>query len=229
MRTAVPEWVGWALLIDKNETRYMTKIKFDSKNYRKHGDENKRLIRKSLEECGAGRSVVIDSDGELIAGNGVYEQAQKLGMKVREVETDGSELVVVKRTDLRRDDEKRKLLAKADNATSDTSEWDVEALREDWSDDDLKAWGIDVPSDNGEDDDDEEVLFDAPVQLVPKKEYILIICDADDFDDARQHFGLGFVTQTNAGKNNAKPAKARTLDWKDYVNSDTFKGKTLQK
>ena len=72
----------------------MEKITFDKRNYRRHDEKNKRVIRKSLEELGAGRSVVIDKDGALIAGNGVYEQAQKLKMPVRVVETDGSELVI---------------------------------------------------------------------------------------------------------------------------------------
>ena len=57
-------------------------IKFDKRNYRKHGEKNKRLIRKSLQENGAGRSILLDSDNSLIAGNGVYEQAKKLGIPV---------------------------------------------------------------------------------------------------------------------------------------------------
>lgn len=69
----------------------MEEIRFDSRNYRRHSDKNKQIIRKSLKECGAGRSVVIDSEGELIAGNGVYEQAKKLGLKTRVIETDGSD------------------------------------------------------------------------------------------------------------------------------------------
>ena len=60
-------------------------IRFDKRNYRKHSKKNKALIKKSLEELGAGRSVVIDREGELIAGNGVYEQAKALGMQVRVV------------------------------------------------------------------------------------------------------------------------------------------------
>ena len=101
----------------------MEEIKFDKRNYRLHNDENKRVIKKSLKELGAGRSIVIDNEGEIIAGNGVYEQAKKLGIKTKIVETDGSEFVVVKRTDIHTEDEKRKKLALADNAASDTSEW----------------------------------------------------------------------------------------------------------
>lgn len=119
-------------------------ITFDKRNYRKHSDKNKKLIRKSLTECGAGRSVLVDKDGCLIAGNGVYEQAEKMGIKTRVVETDGTELVVVKRTDIGTDDPKRKTLALADNATSDNVEWDDVTINADFGVDTLQDWGIDV-------------------------------------------------------------------------------------
>lgn len=120
----------------------MEKITFDKRNYRRHDDKNKRVIRKSLEELGAGRSVVIDKEGTLIAGNGVYEQAQKLKMPVRVVETDGSELVVVKRTDLATNDDKRKRLALADNVASDLSDFDNDLLQEDFTIEELGDWGL---------------------------------------------------------------------------------------
>ena len=123
----------------------MNEIKFDKRNYRKHDKKNKSLIKKSLEKFGAGRSIVVDAEGEIIGGNGVYEQAQKLGLKTKIVETDGSELVVVKRTDLKTDDEKRKALAVMDNSTSDTSEFDMELLTTDFSVDELEDFGIELP------------------------------------------------------------------------------------
>jgi hypothetical protein len=58
----------------------------------------------------------------------VYEQAKALGLPIRVIETDGTELVAVKRTDLSTDDEKRKALAIADNRLTDLSEFDTEAL-----------------------------------------------------------------------------------------------------
>lgn len=123
-----------------------TEIRLDRRNYRKHGEENKRIIKKSLEELGAGRSIVIDAEGEIIAGNGVFEQAQELGIKTKIIETDGSELVVVKRTDLRTKDEKRKKLALADNAASDASEWAQDLLREDWTKEALAEFGVTLPN-----------------------------------------------------------------------------------
>lgn len=122
-------------------------IKFDKRNYRKHNDRNKELIKKSLEECGAGRSIVIDNDDEIIAGNGIYEQAQALNIPVKVIETDGSELVVVKRTDLKTDDEKRKKLAVMDNSTSDSSEFDIDLMSEDFATGELLDMGVVIPED----------------------------------------------------------------------------------
>lgn len=120
----------------------METITFDKRNYRKHSDENKRVIKKSLEELGAGRSVLIDRNNTLIAGNGVFEQAKALGIPVRVIETDGTELVAVKRTDIAEGDEKRKRLAMADNVASDLSDFDDDLLHEDFSMEELSDWGL---------------------------------------------------------------------------------------
>lgn len=119
-------------------------LKFDERNYRLHSEKNKELIRKSINECGLARSVVIDNENCLIGGNGVVSQLDK-NTPVRVIETDGSELVVVKRTDLKTDDEKRKRLAIMDNSTSDSSEFDLELLQMDFELPELMEMGIDIP------------------------------------------------------------------------------------
>lgn len=118
-------------------------LKQDEHNYRKHSDTNKARIRKSIDEAGLGRSVVIDADGVLVAGNGVQSVIDG-NTPVKVVETDGTELVVVKRTDLHTGDPRRKTLALADNATADDVEWDFEAIADDWSQDELGEWGVDM-------------------------------------------------------------------------------------
>ena len=118
----------------------------DEHNYRKHSDTNKARIKKSIDEAGLGRSVVIDADGVLVAGNGVQSVIDK-DTPVKVVETDGTELVVVKRTDLHTGDPRRKTLALADNATADDVEWDFEAIAEDWTEDEAGEWGVDWPAD----------------------------------------------------------------------------------
>lgn len=119
----------------------------DANNYRKHSDTNKARIRKSIDEAGLGRSVVIDADGVLVAGNGVQSVIDK-DTPVRVVETDGTELVVVKRTDLHTGDPRRKTLALADNATADDVEWDFDAIEADgWTEDEAGEWGVEWPAD----------------------------------------------------------------------------------
>ena len=126
----------------------MAELKYDPRNYRIHTDKNKRLIKKSLEDCGAGRSILLDKNDVIIAGNGVYEQALELGLKVRVVESDGNELIAIRRTDLSTEDEKRKLLALADNHTSDTSMFDFVAVVEDFGIDELGDWELELPFDD---------------------------------------------------------------------------------
>ena len=120
----------------------MAKIKLDSKNYRVHSDKNKMIIDKSLKELGAGRSILIDSENEIIAGNGVFEQAEKQNIKIKIVETDGTELIAVKRTDLKTNDKKRKKLALIDNHASDTSEFDMELINKYFDKIELEEWGV---------------------------------------------------------------------------------------
>lgn len=121
------------------------KIKQDPNNYRIHSDKNKKIIKKSLDELGAGRSVLVDSENTLIAGNGVMEQWGDKPIKI--VETDGSELIVVKRNDLKSNDKKRKKLALLDNHASDTSEFDFELVKNDFDSDFLSE--IELKEKNG--------------------------------------------------------------------------------
>lgn len=115
----------------------------DKRNYRLHTQKNKELIEKSLLECGAGRSILIDNNEEIIAGNGIYEQAKALNIPIRTIESDGSVLFAIKRTDLSTEDSKRKQLAIMDNTTSDSSEFDIEKLTEDFEKLELEDFGFD--------------------------------------------------------------------------------------
>lgn len=132
-------------------------IKFDRRNYRIHSQKNKDLIKKSIEEAGIGRSIVIDAENEIIGGNGIVSQLPQ-DTKIKVIETKGDELVVVKRTDLKTNDEKRKKLAILDNSTSDTSEFNMDMLLEDNTPEQLAELGIeiettDVPIEQVEEDD----------------------------------------------------------------------------
>jgi hypothetical protein len=185
-------------------------IKYDKKNYRKHSDKNKALIRKSIEETGFGRSVVIDSENELIAGNGVVSQLPK-DTKIKVVETDGSELVVVKRIDLKTEDKKRKELARNDNATSDKVEWDNDTLIADFSLDELEKWGIEIPT-KEEVETEEEPDVDFSEELLEEHNYVVLYFDNSvDWLQAESIFGLKTVKALDSKKGYNKQGVGRVL------------------
>ena len=145
----------------------MSDIKFDAHNYRTHDEKNLKLIKKSLKDLGAGRSIVIDSEGEIIAGNATYKQAQELGLPIKVIESDGKSLIVVKRTDLKTQDKKRKRLALMDNSTSDKVQWDFDHIAADFDLSELPDWGIEglpdmAPVEPVEEDDVPEVSETTP-------------------------------------------------------------------
>ncbi len=103
-------------------------LKFLENNPRKHGEKNLSMIETSLRELGAARSIVIDENDVILAGNGTVTSAPGAGIsRVRVVEAEGDELIAVRRRNLT--DEQKKLLAVRDNSSSDSSEWEADVVR----------------------------------------------------------------------------------------------------
>lgn len=103
---------------DKRKMTTISDLKFDDKNFNKHTEYGMSLLEKSLRELGAGRSIVVDKDNNIIVGNGIVEAAINAGItNTRVIETQGDELVVVKRTDMELNSKKGREMALADNAT----------------------------------------------------------------------------------------------------------------
>ena len=140
-------------------------LKQDKRNYRTHNKKNLDLIKKSVKEVGLARSIVIDNENNIICGNGLTSTLDK-NTPIQIIETDGSQLVVVKRTDLNTDDEKRKQLAIMDNSTSDSSEFDLESLQADFDVEQLQDWGLDVEFESLE---EKEIIEDEVPEEVETK------------------------------------------------------------
>jgi len=114
-------------------------LKSDHRNARKRTDRSASLIAESLKRFGAARSIVIDEDNRILAGNGTVEGAKAAGIQnIRVIETDGTEIIAVKRTGLSEDDKIG--LALADNRTSDLSDWDKDMLQQLSAEHDLAPW-----------------------------------------------------------------------------------------
>jgi hypothetical protein len=87
------------------------------------------MLEHSFRQYGAGRAPVASADGVILAGNKSIEVAQELGIPIREIESDGTTLYVIRRTDLPYDDPRGRELAIADNRTGEVSlTWDADVL-----------------------------------------------------------------------------------------------------
>jgi DNA modification methylase len=111
----------------QDQSADLTDLTPDPQNARTHGERNLSLIASSLREVGAGRSIVVDEDGVILAGNATVAAAARAGIaKVRIVDADGSELIAVRRSNLTSDQKRR--LALFDNRAAELADWDTEVL-----------------------------------------------------------------------------------------------------
>lgn len=116
----------------KIEEIRLDEISQDPANVRKHSDRNIEAIVASLRAFGQQKPIVVDNRGIILAGNGTYEAAKRLGW----------ETIEVYRTGLEGRD--AVAFAIADNRTGELAEWDLQALGATMRD--LKDSGFDLAS-----------------------------------------------------------------------------------
>ena len=126
----------------------LSDLVFDDKNFNKHTEYGMSLIEKSIRNNGAGRSILIDKNNRIIAGNGVTEIAGQIGLDdVQIVESDGTKIIAVKRTDIDLDSKQGREMALADNATASADlQWDAEELQKAMDEFAItpQDWGVDI-------------------------------------------------------------------------------------
>ena len=120
----------------------------DDNNFNEGTQYGQHLIEESLRKFGAGRSVLIDKNNRIIAGNKTIENASAIGFEdVIVVETTGDKIVAVKRTDVDLDSKEGREMALADNATGMANlKWDYDALEREAEKFGIEGdeWGVDI-------------------------------------------------------------------------------------
>lgn len=111
----------------------------DSNNANKGTLRGMSALESSVRDLGLGRSIVVDKNNRIIAGNKTSEIAVDAGFEdALVVETDGTQLVVVKRLDLDIHEARGRRLAYSDNRAGELNlEWSAEALLADLQDSEL--------------------------------------------------------------------------------------------
>ena len=100
----------------KIETVELSQLTVDPANLRKHPEKNLQTVVASLKRFGQQKPIVVDREGVIVAGNGTFLAAQKLGW----------ENIAIVRTQLHGPE--AIAYAIADNRAAELAQWDADAL-----------------------------------------------------------------------------------------------------
>lgn len=128
-----------------NTPRRISELVPDARPANRGTARGAQMLRGSLARFGAGRSILIDRAGRVIAGNKTVEQALRAGITgLLVVPSDGKQLVAVQRTDLDLDQPEVRAFAVADNRVQEVDlEWAADVLAELEKEVDLAAFWTD--------------------------------------------------------------------------------------
>lgn len=125
----------------------ISNLKQDNKNFNKGTARGSTMIERSVGTLGFGRSILLDKNNNIIAGNKTQGVAKKLGINdVIVVESDGTKVIAVKRTDLSLNSKKGREMALADNRTAQENiDLDYVKMKEELDNEVLEIYNIKEP------------------------------------------------------------------------------------
>jgi len=198
------------------------KIKSNPNNPRViKGNKFKKLVQsiKDFPEMLKLRPIVVNKEMIVLGGNMRLKACIDAGLK---------EVWIAKAWELTPEQEQEFIVK--DNSSFE--EWDWDSLGNNWEIDQLEEWGVDVPIFDKIDsmEENEEMEIPQSVQLVPPKEYILIMAEPNsvDWEEIKETLKLKMVRRGGYKKGSAFDAVSleRVLYWDEFkkrinVNSST--------
>ena len=151
-------------------------------------DKFKKLVQsiKDFPQMLEIRPIVVDENNIILGGNMRYKACIEAGLK---------EVFIIKANDLT-EEQKHEFIVK-DNVGF--GEWDWDILANEWDAEKLEDWGLDLIFLKAIDESEEgdEIKIPKSLQVIPKKEYILIMADEDseEWVELQNIFQCGLVRQ----------------------------------
>jgi len=186
------------------ENTTVTSLIADDKNFNKGSEVGAEMIRKSFQKFGSGRSILIDKNNRIIAGNKSVEYSGLQDVMI--VESDGTQLIAVKRTDIDLDSPQGREMALADNASAKANiVFDAElveaelgeAVCEEWLPKPNYAAGLDV-NNMTDDDVNLEDEFDPIGNMSGKQRVVFIFDGSAEAESYLNSFKIDFVKRSMA-------------------------------
>jgi ParB-like chromosome segregation protein Spo0J len=177
-------------------------------------DKFKKLVQsiKDFPQMLELRPIVIDENNIVLGGNMRLKACQELGLK---------DVPTIFAKDLT-EEQKKEFIIK-DNVGF--GEWNWDDLANDWDEELLVEWGLDLPIDTKIDnlEDDETLEFEKSVQIEPPKEYILIMAEPNsvDWEDLKEVLKLKMVRRGGYKKGSSignEVGLERIIWWDDLKN-----------
>jgi ParB-like chromosome segregation protein Spo0J len=178
-------------------------------------DKFKKLVQsiKDFPQMLELRPIVIDENNIVLGGNMRLKACQELGLK---------DVPTIYAKDLT-EEQKKEFIIK-DNVGF--GEWNWDDLANNWNDEKLVEWGLDLPLGQQIDnlEDGEEILLEQAIQLKPKREYVVIMCDEEnsDWDELKQSLNLPMVKRGGFTKDKTNKGfidTQRVINAKDIINA----------
>jgi len=178
----------------------MIKIKSSNRNTNKHTQEGMELLENSINKVGVIESISVATDGTIISGHARKEIFDKQGKVPKEIKLEANEYPVIL-TDIENNTKQyfeAQILANTTaNKNFDLDNELIDEIAVEY-DIDIEEMGVDIiikKIDSSEEGD--EIKIQKSLQVIPKKEYILIMADEDseDWQELQQIFQCGLVRQ----------------------------------
>lgn len=158
------------------------------------------------------RPIVVDDKNVILGGNMRFRACKENGMK------DIPDEWVKKASDLTEEQKKHFIIS--DNVGF--GDWDFDDLANDWDEDDLFRWGVDIPDMQKVDemDDGDEIELEQSVQIEPPMEYILIMAEpnSEEWEEIKEFLKLKMVRRGGYKKGSKVDSLGleRVIKWQDF-------------
>jgi hypothetical protein len=155
------------------------------------------------------RPIVVNNEMIVLGGNMRLKACKSAGMK---------EIPIIRASELT-EEEQREFVIK-DNVGF--GQWDWDMIANQWDQELVQDWGLDIPDMVDQLEDGEEMEFEQSVQIEPPREYIMILAEpnSQEWEDLKERLQLKMVRKGGykKGSDFDQVGLERVILWEDLKN-----------